>query len=107
MKERLNRNDTRDHITLFFVMFLLLSLFGTSSCANKEVRFRELTDRHFVSIDISEFNDSFSHARFAYENEIPPWDLYEEDQILGFAENMVYIQNPDGCWPKNLDYQRI
>lgn len=68
--------------------------------------FSKLTERHFTKISISDFGDGFNHARYKYENSIPPWPLYDEDQILGFAENMVYLQNPDGGWTKNIDLQR-
>ena len=61
----------------------------------------------YTAIDLSEFEDGFHHARYQYVNETPPWDLYQPEQILGIAENMLILQNSDGGWPKNLDYQRI
>jgi PelA/Pel-15E family pectate lyase len=61
---------------------------------------------HYSAIDIKDFSDGFNHARYKYPDSIPPWDLYDTDQIAGFAENMVYLQNPDGGWAKNLDFQR-
>lgn len=72
-----------------------------------EEQFKNLTEKRFSEIDISDFSDGFNHARYYYENSLPPWNLYEKDQILGFAENMVYLQNPDGGWAKNLDLQRV
>lgn len=60
----------------------------------------------YKAIDIQDFSDGFNHARYQYPNSIPPWGLYETTQIVGFAENMVYLQNPDGGWAKNLDLQR-
>lgn len=68
--------------------------------------FGSLVSAHYEAIDISDFSDGFNHARYIYENSIPPWSLYDTDQILGFAENMVYLQNPDGGWAKNIDFQR-
>ncbi len=68
--------------------------------------FDSLVYSHYEAIDISDFSDGFNHARYIYENSIPPWSLYDTDQILGFAENMVYLQNPDGGWAKNIDFQR-
>lgn len=68
--------------------------------------FGSLVSSHYEAIDISDFSDGFNHARYIYENSIPPWSLYDTDQILGFAENMVYLQNPDGGWAKNIDFQR-
>ncbi|MBQ6780586.1 MAG: pectate lyase [Treponema sp.] len=61
---------------------------------------------HYIKISIADFGDGFNHARYQYPNSIPPWELYDEEQILGFAENMIYLQNPDGGWAKNLDFQR-
>lgn len=90
----------RKKTLIFLFCFLLIGAFG--SCSEKDpllARYR--------AIDLSEFQDSFHHARYQYENEIPPWQLYESDQILGIADNILALQNPDGGWPKNLDYQRI
>jgi PelA/Pel-15E family pectate lyase len=72
----------------------------------EEAEFTEKVSERYSSIDISDFADGFNHARYQYPNSIPPWGLYDTDQIAGFAENMVYLQNPDGGWAKNLDFQR-
>ena len=68
---------------------------------------RKMTDSHFRAINLSEFQDGFNHARYRYKDSIPPWKLYQPTQIIGIAENMVCLQNPDGGWAKNLDYQRV
>lgn len=79
---------------------------GGKDGSENDTAFSSLVSRHFKAISISDFSDGFNHARYSYENSIPPWELYDEDQILGFAENMIYLQNPDGGWTKNLDFQR-
>lgn len=72
-----------------------------------QVAFLKLTSKSYTAISIDDFSDGFNHARYSYPNSIPPWALYEKSKILGFAENMIYTQNPDGGWAKNLDFQRI
>lgn len=71
-----------------------------------EAAFQLKVNARYSAISIKDFGDGFNHARYAYPNSIPPWELYDTDQIAGFAENMVYLQNPDGGWAKNLDLQR-
>ncbi len=68
---------------------------------------RNMTEKHFRAIRLSEFQDGFNHARYRYKDSIPPWKLYQPTQIIGIAENMVCLQNPDGGWAKNLDFQRV
>ena len=68
---------------------------------------QKIADVRYQEIDLSEFRDGFHHARYRFENSVPPWKLYDPSQILGIADNMVYLQNPDGGWAKNLDYQRV
>lgn len=97
-------------------LLLCASLWMLSGCASSESQtsvdpelqkeFSERVEGHYNAISINDFNDGFNHARYEYPDSIPPWDLYDTDQILGFAENMVYLQNPDGGWAKNLDFQR-
>lgn len=85
----------------------------SSSCVSEplstdeeEAAFKKLCETRYNSIDISAFGDGFNHARYQYKDSIPPYELYDTDQILGFAENMIYFQNPDGGWGKNFDLQR-
>lgn len=92
-------------------LFLILSCTNTSGLQNdvsenNEDSFQKKVSVHYNAISISDFSDGFNHARYQYPDSIPPWNLYDEDQILGFAENMIYLQNPDGGWAKNLDFQR-
>ena len=98
-------------ISVFAGFFLFLACANTSSLQEDlsekdKADFQNKVDGHYVPVSISDFADGFNHARYKYPNSIPPWNLYDEDQILGFAENMVYLQNPDGGWAKNLDFQR-
>lgn len=75
--------------SLFHILLLLTSF----SCIAEE-----------NPIDMSEFNDSVRHARYRYEGYIPPYDTYSSRQIRGIAENMLFFQNDDGGWPKNIDW---
>ncbi len=75
--------------------------------ASDDESFAEMTSMHYAEISIAEFSDGFNHARYEYPDSIPPWKLYDTDQIRGLAENMIYLQNPDGGWAKNLDLQRV
>lgn len=68
---------------------------------------RKTTETHYPAVELSEFKDDFNHARYRYKDSVPPWKLYQPTQILGIAENMVCLQNPDGGWAKNLDFQRV
>ena len=68
---------------------------------------RILLKKKYSPVSLKEFSDGFNHARYIYKNSVPPYKLYDEAQIAGIAENMVFLQNPDGGWTKNLDYQRI
>ncbi len=101
--------------SFILVMLFLLSINTFSCCSTsggalvskeEQDEFKVKVSAHYSAIDISDFADGFNHARYEYENSIPPWDLYDTNQIAGFAENMVYLQNPDGGWAKNLDFQR-
>ena len=85
-------------------------LFWTDGQYNGILRFlsnQKMEEKHYPAIDLSEFQDGFNHARYRYKNSVPPWKLYKPTQIIGIAENMVYLQNPDGGWAKNLDFQRV
>ncbi len=97
-------------LIIFLPAFALLgSCFVLTGCSGTTDidSFSRKTLFHYSTVDLSDFSDSFHHARFQYQEEIPPWDLYEPDQIVGIAENMIFLQNPDGGWAKNLDYQRV
>lgn len=107
----INKNAFLNAAVLAAVLCLgsCLSTSGSdaSSVSEEDLKaFDSLVSSHYEAIDISDFSDGFNHARYIYENSIPPWSLYDTDQILGFAENMVYLQNPDGGWAKNIDFQR-
>ena len=107
------------NFSMRFKFFLILAgLFLFLSCSNTtnlqesvsekdETAFQKKVSVHYTKISIGDFSDGFNHARYQYPDSIPPWGLYNEDQILGFAENMIYLQNPDGGWAKNLDFQRM
>lgn len=100
-----------------FLSFLTAGILAvTLSCSSgsvaplanseEEAAFISLCEKRYNSISISAFADGFNHARYQYKDSIPPYALYDTDQILGFAENMIYFQNPDGGWGKNFDLQR-
>lgn len=61
----------------------------------------------YKAISLDDFKDGFSHARFSYKDEIPPYPLYHSSQIDGIALNMINLQHGDGGWEKNIDFQRV
>ena len=95
-------------LILFFTTFLISCVSGKQNYLELDENhsFFEKTERSYNAIDIADFEDGFDHARYGYPQSNPPWHLYQTTQILGFAENMVYLQNPDGGWAKNIDFQR-
>lgn len=60
----------------------------------------------YEPISLRPFDDAISHARKEYKDHVPPYPLYDESQIVGIAENMLWLQNPDGGWKKNYDWAR-
>lgn len=95
-------------LILFFTTFLISCVSGKQNYLELDENhsFFEKTEKNYNAIDIADFEDGFDHARYGYPQSNPPWHLYQTTQILGFAENMVYLQNPDGGWAKNIDFQR-
>ncbi|MCM1321918.1 MAG: pectate lyase [Bacteroides sp.] len=67
---------------------------------------REALEKNYEPVSLSRFADSVNHARYSYKDSVPPYEIYTERQIAGIAENMLYMQNPDGGWAKNYDYAR-
>jgi len=59
------------------------------------------------AISLDPFWDSINAVRKQYKNKIPPYELYEETQVVGIAESMLALQNPDGGWAKNTDWARV
>ncbi len=96
-------------IAVVIVSVAVLSFWTDGECNNifRFLSARKMTEKNFRAIDLSEFRDGFNHARYRYKDSIPPWKLYQPTQIIGIAENMVCLQNPDGGWAKNLDFQRV
>ncbi len=101
---------------LFFILLTGMTFFTSCTSGSngsnlatsqEEADFKAKCSRQYNEINISDFSDGFNHARYLYEDSIPPWQLYDTTQILGLAENMIYLQNPDGGWAKNLDFQRV
>lgn len=95
--------------------FTLLALIAVLfvSCASTPDRSKETlaewranNEKSYQPISLRAFNDSINHARKSFKNRIPDYALYDESQIVGIAENMLYLQNPDGGWKKNYDWAR-
>lgn len=58
----------------------------------------------YEAIDLRPLRDSMSHWRKRYgrdRNDL----MYEPTQIVHIAENIVRLQNADGGWPKDVDWQ--
>ena len=71
-----------------------------------EAEWKTKNEQSYQPVSLRAFNDSIDHARKGYKNHIPPYQLYDESQIVGIAENMLWLQNPDGGWKKNYDWAR-
>lgn len=71
-----------------------------------ETQFAEITEKKYKPVSLDGFSDIFHHARYGFKDEIPDWKLYDKSQIAGIAENLLWLQNPDGGWAKNYDWQR-
>jgi PelA/Pel-15E family pectate lyase len=56
------------------------------------------------AIDISLFSDAIQHALMKFKDRQAPYERYELHEIDKIADNMVVLQNPDGGWPKNIDW---
>lgn len=60
--------------------------------------------RTYEAIDLAPLRDSMSHWRKRYgrdRNDV----MYEPTQIVHIAENLLGLQNEDGGWPKDVDWQ--
>ena len=96
------------------IAFLLLTCVLIVSCATTNDRSKETNEEWkakntvaYEPISLKIFNDSINHARASYKNHIPDYQLYTEAQIVGIAESMLWLQNPDGGWKKNYDQARV
>lgn len=95
-------------------MFIVLFLCGEIALSAEksffdtmtEKQFAEITEKKYTPVPLDVFSDIFHHARYGFKNEIPDWQLYDTKQIAGIAENLLWLQNPDGGWAKNYDWQR-
>lgn len=72
-----------------------------------EAEWKEKNLAVYEPVSLASFSDSINHARSSYKNRTPTYALYTEAQIVGIAESMLYLQNPDGGWKKNYDQARI
>lgn len=89
------------------IYFLIaLSLCFTPLMAKKHAKESELL-KHYEAISLKPFNDSIAHARTSFKDNKPPYAIYDDTQIVGIAENMLALQNPDGGWKKNYDWAKI
>jgi PelA/Pel-15E family pectate lyase len=57
----------------------------------------------YTAIDTSQFRDGIEHWQKKYGRDRDDAQLDESD-IVRIASNILEFQNPDGGWPKNLDY---
>ena len=54
-------------------------------------------------IDISGFEDDIRHWKNGPGKGLL-YERYDTDQITEIADNLLKFQNPDGGWPKNIDW---
>jgi len=57
-------------------------------------------------IDVSLFRDSVNHWQMKYGRDRKD-ARYTSDQIVEIADNLLRYQNPDGGWPKDLDWLAV
>ncbi|NLM01517.1 MAG: pectate lyase [Treponema sp.] len=86
---------------------ILASLQVPPSLSPLQVPYPEDLQRHFQPVTLSMFGDGISHARFGTEGGSLGYDIYAETQIAGIAENILFAQNNDGGWGKNIDYAKM
>ena len=94
--------------------FILTAIFISFSCTAVTDRSHESDEEwqkknleHYQAIPLSIFKDSINGVRKQFKNNIPPYPIYEDNQIVGITENILALQNPDGGWAKNTDWGRI
>lgn len=101
----------------FSLLLLVFGFIGSAFAENEMVdvsfkknenqeEFSLRLEKKYDAIDSSVFKDSINHARMSYLKGIPPYDVYEDSQLAGISENMLYLQNADGGWAKNYDWLR-
>jgi hypothetical protein len=57
----------------------------------------------YKPIDISGFEDDIRHWKNGPGKGLL-YERYDTDQITEIADNLLKFQNPDGGWPKNIDW---
>ena len=56
-----------------------------------------------IAIDISGFEDDIRHWMYGGGKGMN-YERYESADIIAIADNLLLFQNPDGGWPKNVDW---
>ncbi len=77
------------------ILFLSFSFFAELHSQNK--------DAAFEPIDISSFEDAIRHWKNGPGKDLV-YERFEENQVKEIADNLLRFQNPDGGWPKNIDW---
>lgn len=58
-----------------------------------------------TKLDLDSFDDSIHHWNM--DNKVRNYSRYTPDQYREIADNFIAYQNPDGGWPKNIDWLAI
>jgi PelA/Pel-15E family pectate lyase len=87
---------------LFCVMMVLLMGSGIVGAQNQELTVAK--SRSYEAIDLRPLLDSMSHWRKRYGRDRND-RMYSPTQIVLIAENILGLQNEDGGWPKDVDWQ--
>ncbi len=80
------------------IFISILCLFTPSSLVNSFAQ-----NSHYKPIDISLFEDDIRHFKYGAGKDME-YERFDIDDITGIADNIIKFQNPDGGWPKNIDW---
>jgi len=90
---------------MYRILVCLVSLvMGSGGVGAEDVAVRAAKEKTYEAIDLRPLGDSIRHWRKRYgrdRNDL----MHEPTQIVHIAENLLGLQNEDGGWPKDVDWQ--
>lgn len=93
-------DNPRDHVAFVSEKNPLYNYSNYQTTVSMPVKSEEVA---YTPIDTADFRDSISHwqKKYGRDRNDPRFDEHEITQI---AANLLEYQNPDGGWPKDLDW---